>query len=84
MALEDPATQAYPAAQGPLQEGETAPVVAPYLPASHAPVQVARVAPVEDPYRPAGHRVHTPVAPVLYRPAGHRAAVALVEPETHA
>jgi hypothetical protein len=37
-----------------------------------------------EPYSPAAQSVHSPAPLTLYRPAGHTAAVALVDPATHA
>ena len=53
-------------------------------PALHSPLQLAEGMAADAPYSPATQSVHT-LAPVkLYRPAGHTAAVALVDPATHA
>ena len=53
-------------------------------PALHSPLQLAFDMADTAPYSPAAQSVHT-LAPVkLYRPAGHTAAVALVDPATHA
>ena len=57
MADVEPAAQAYPAVQAPVQVDTVRPVVEPYLPAAHGPVQVATLSPVVDPYLPAGHAV---------------------------
>ena len=80
----DPATHAYPALHSPLHPGVVSPVVAPYVPAGHGAVHDALVSPELEPYSPAGQSVHTAEPPRLYFPAGQMAAVALVDPATHA
>jgi heat shock protein HspQ len=80
----DPATHAYPAEQGPLQDALDRPLTAPKVPAGHGEVQAALVSPVVLPYRPAPQSVQAPAPPTLNLPAAHTAAVALVDPATHA
>jgi hypothetical protein len=53
-------------------------------PALHSPLQLAFGMADTAPYSPAAQSVHTPAPLTLYRPAGHTAAVALVDPATHA
>ena len=60
----EPATQAYPAVQGPTHADVDWPPASPYLPAAHWPVHVARVMPVVLPYKPAGQGVQVPALPV--------------------
>jgi hypothetical protein len=60
----EPATQAYPAVQGPTHADVDWPSASPYLPAAHWPVHVARVMPVVLPYKPAGQGVQVPALPV--------------------
>ena len=47
-------------------------------------MHAADVRPVVSPYRPALQLVQTPAPPTLNLPSGHIAAVALVDPATHA
>ena len=79
-----PAAHAYPAVQGPLQDALDRADVAPKVPAGHGEVQAALVSPVVLPYRPAPQSVQAPAPPTLNLPAAHTAAVALVDPATHA
>ena len=53
-------------------------------PGGHSPLQLALGSADVAPYRPAGHAVHTPLPDTLYCPAAHAAAVAFVDPATHA
>ncbi len=82
--LVDPAMHAYPAVQSPLHAAAVSPVVAPKDPAAQGPEQVAIPKATADPNLPAGHAMHDPDPARLYCPAGHTAAVAVVEPATHA
>jgi hypothetical protein len=84
VALVEPEAHAYPAAQLPLHAADDRPATAPYRPAAHAAVHAADVSPVPFPNRPAGHSTHSPAPDRLYRPTPHIAAVALVDPATHA
>jgi hypothetical protein len=63
-----PASQAYPAEQGPVQEDTLSPGVDPYRPASHNPVHVALVRPAAPPYKPAAQGLHDPAPAKLYVP----------------
>ena len=56
----------------------------PKRPAGQGAVQEALGRPVVAPYRPAAHIVHTPAAAKEYCPTGQMAAVAFVDPATHA
>ena len=71
VAFVDPAAQAYPAAQLPLQVDIVSPDVAPKLPARHGPLQLALVKPAEPPYRPALQFVHDVEPATENWPAGH-------------
>jgi hypothetical protein len=82
--LVEPGAHAYPALQLPLQVEFVSPDTDPYFPASQSPLQLAFGMPDTAPYSPATHTVHTPAPVKLYRPAGHNAAVAVVDPATHA
>ena len=84
VALVDPAAHAYPAVQLPLHAGDERPGTAPYRPAAHAAVHAADVSRVPFPNRPAGQSTHCPAPDRLYRPTPHIAAVAVVDPATHA
>ena len=53
-------------------------------PAGHCAVHIDDGSADVAPYRPAGHAVHTPLPDTLYCPAAHAAAVAFVDPTTHA
>ena len=53
-------------------------------PAAHDPLQLALDMAAVAPYRPVLQLVHTAAPAKLYRPAGQAAAVALVDPATHA
>ena len=79
-----PVAHAYPAKHGPTHWLVIWPDTLPYRPPLHSPLQLAVVRPVELPNVPAGHGLHTPAPARLYRPALHTAAVALVDPDTHA
>jgi hypothetical protein len=80
----EPAGHAYPAAHGPLQDADVAPVLLPNLPATHCPVHDDTAMPAVAPYVPAEHSLHT-LAPLrLYLPTPHNSAVALVDPAAHA
>jgi len=80
VALVDPAGQAYPAVQLPVQDGVVRPVVEPKVPAGQGDVHAATPTPAEDPYLPAAQEVHVPAAARLYVPGGQMDAVALVDP----
>ncbi len=80
----DPAGQKYPAAQDPLHVSTDTPATDPNRPAGHAAVQFDVVSPLLFPNRPAEHSKQVPCAPMLYFPGTHTAAVALVDPATHA
>ena len=84
MALVEPAGQAYPAVQTPLQLDDVSPVVLPNAPALHRPLQLALVSPELLPYTPAGHALHDPDPITLYVPTPHSTAVLLMEPAGHA
>ena len=84
MPLVDPATQKYPALHKPLHDDDPKPLTAPNVPAGHGAVHAADVRPVVSPYRPVLQLVQTPAPPTLNLPSGHIAAVALVDPATHA
>jgi hypothetical protein len=60
------------------------PVALPYRPAAHCPLHVATLRPAVAPYVPGGQSVHDADPGREYLPAGHRAAVADVDPATHA
>ena len=81
--LVDPATQANPALQFPLQLALDSPAVAPYVPAGHGPLHAADASAVVAPYRPALQFVHTPDPLMLYLPTGQGDAVGDVEPAGH-
>ena len=53
-------------------------------PAAHGPLQLALGMAAVAPYRPDAHTLQDPAPPTLYWPAGQVAAVALVDPATHA
>ena len=55
-----------------------------YVPTAHTFVHVATVRPAVAPYLPATQGVHVPAVARLYVPAAHWAAVAVVDPATHA
>jgi hypothetical protein len=84
VALVDPAAHSYPAVQLPLHAGDDRPGTAPYRPAAHAAVHAADVSRVPFPNRPAGQSTHCPAPDRLYWPTPHIAAVAVVDPATHA
>jgi hypothetical protein len=80
----DPAGQAYPAVQGPVQDDAVRPPMFPYLPAVHCPLQDAVVVADDDPYSPAAQSVQVPAPAREYWPAAHVTAVAEVDPTGHA
>jgi hypothetical protein len=82
--LVEPATQANPAVQGPLQDDNTRPATTPNRPASQGPLQLALGRPDVDPYRPAAQLLHTLEPDVLNCPAVHAVAVAFLEAAGHA
>ena len=51
---------------------------------SHGPLHVDAFNPVTPPYRPAAHALHAATPPREYWPVAHTAAVALMDPATHA
>jgi hypothetical protein len=77
--LVDPAGQAYPDVQGPVQAAVVRPVVVPKTPAGHGAVHDAVVRPCVEPYRPAAQGMQDPDPAVAYCPARHWEAVALVD-----
>ena len=80
----DPATHAYPALQSPVHVDVVRPLEDPCRPESQGPLQLALDMVAVAPYRPVLQLVHTAAPAKLYRPAGQAAAVALVDPATHA
>jgi hypothetical protein len=82
--LVDPAMHAYPALQLASQDGVVRPDVDPNRPTAQGPLQLALGMADTAPYRPALQLVHTPALTRLYVPLGHTAAVALIDPATHA
>ena len=79
--LVDPAGQAYPAVQGPVQAAVNKLLLNPYLPASHGPLHVDTVRPLVLPKYPTAHALHVDDPTPLHCPAGHTFAVAFFDPD---
>ena len=79
-----PARHTAPAGHGPLQLAVMRPGTLPYRPGLHKPLQLAVGRPVVDPNCPMVQLVHVPAPVKLNLPTGQTAAVALVDPATHA
>jgi hypothetical protein len=80
VALVDPAGQAYPALQLPLQPALAIPLTAPYVPARHAPLQLAVGKAATAPYRPTLQFVQVLNPATLNLPAGQGDGVEDVDP----
>ncbi len=80
VALVEPATQAYPALQLPLQPALDRPAVAPYVPEGQGAVHAADGSAMEAPYSPGLQFVHALDPLTLNLPSGHVDAMGDVDP----